>query len=76
MNRHGAIGVKQVDSGHVTICAEADGTGANYDALCGNSLSDDEFVEVPIAVNARIDCVQCKGMWRAALRFNSKDFTP
>lgn len=72
-NKHGAIGVRGVDDGRITVCASAD-PGANYHTLCGNSLDDDMMEEVPIASNARITCCACRRVWEEAKRFKSSDF--
>jgi hypothetical protein len=72
-NRHGAVGVRDVDTGKVTSCAR--GGTAGYDTLCGNSLSDDCLEEIEISDTARINCEQCKDVWAAAHRFKAKDFT-
>lgn len=73
MNKHNAVGVKDVEGDRVTICARGD-NGANYDTLCGNSLSDSDLVEVPIKPNARITCDICKATWRLARSFKASDF--
>ena len=74
MNKHRAVGVKDLESGKVTICASADAGGAGYGTLCGTSLDDDMFCEVPIAVNVRIECVQCKQIWKTARSFKAENF--
>lgn len=72
-NRHGAVGVRDTDTGKVTKCARSG--IANYDTLCGNSLSDDALEEVVIHDTARINCERCKEVWMNARAFTAKDFT-
>jgi len=73
MNKHGGIGVRAID-GDLTVCASADGTGANYDTLCGNSLSDSEMTYYPIRDSERITCPRCYGVWLAARGFKASNF--
>lgn len=72
-NKHGAVGVRSLDTGEVTICAE--GGTAGYHTLCGTSLNDAEFEEAEIASNARINCPRCKELWNTARLLKAKDFT-
>jgi hypothetical protein len=72
-NRYNAIGVKEVDTGDITICAKGD-PGANYHTLCGTSLDDTCFEEVPIACNARVDCPACHSVWQLARTFKANCF--
>lgn len=74
VNKHGAIGVKDVDTGEVTICAAGD-PGANYHTLCGTSLNDDCFEQVDVGDGARINCQMCKQTWELARSFRASDFT-
>ena len=72
MNKHNAVGVKVADTGEITICAR--GYVACFHTLCGNSLNDGDMIEVPIAVNAKIDCVRCREIWRIATSFKASAF--
>lgn len=72
-NKHGAIGVRDVGGGRVSICASVD-PGGNYQTLCGNSVDDDMMEEVIIPSNARITCGACRRIWAEAKRFKPSDF--
>ena len=73
MNKHGAVGVKNISTGEVTYCAEGD-VGAGYGTLCGNSLADDLLAQVQPPPRQRIDCPMCKSTWELARRFKTDDF--
>lgn len=73
-NKHGAVGAMDED-GKVTAHASADPTGAGYGTLCGVSLMDDLFTEVAISDSRRIDCEDCKNIWKASRLFKADDFT-
>lgn len=72
MSKHGAVGVRHVESGKVTICAA--GGIAGYHTLCGTSLDDAEFERAPIAVNAKVECPQCFAIWQLAHTFKRNNF--
>ncbi len=72
-NKHGAIGVKSLDSGEITICARAN-IPAGYHTLCGNSVDDDLMSEVEISDRARVNCANCKNVWLEAGKFKAGDF--
>ncbi len=74
MNKHGAIGVRELHSREVTIHAAADPGGAGYQTLCGLAVDGDLSEEVPIAVNTRIECATCFSVWREAHRFTLRNF--
>lgn len=73
-NKHGAIGVIDVESGRLTVCASADPGGA-YHTLCGISLNDDQFEPYGIADETLINCKDCRAIWDICRTFNRRDFT-
>lgn len=74
MNKHGAIGIRNIQDGDYSVCAGADPGGSGYQTLCGTAVDGDLYEEVEISSNARISCAICKNVWRAALSFKAKDF--
>jgi hypothetical protein len=74
MNNHGAIAVRQNDTGEVAYHAAAT-PAADYDTLCGLSVNDGDLCEeVETPPKARINCAQCYGVWSAARAFKASDF--
>lgn len=67
------VGVK-LDTGITVHCAAGYG---DYDTLCGIDSNDPQighFGTVPVAINTKIDCPACQGIFRAAKQYRESDF--
>lgn len=64
--------------GVVQVHASADGTGLPYASFCGLDGDDSHAGQRPAAllIGAKIDCMQCRNLIKAAKKYRPRDFAP